>query len=376
MGSEPSTKRIIDTLEALWQKNKTNVAIFADLKKVNHKILLHKLEHYGIQPQWFKSYLSNRTQYVDINGTNSNRQEVTCGVPQGSILGPLLFLIFINDLHRSTKMKTILFADDTTLIASGAYEDKLIKDINKELANVHTWFTQNQLTVHPEKTYFMVTNSKNPKKFNGSLMLHNVQLNRIGEEEETKTTKFVGLLLDENLTWKHHIDHVAKKVTQQSFIIIKNRSSLPLNIRKLLYNSIIKPHLEYGAHIWGHSTGIGMKKLERAQKRVIRAVSNTKIWNGHTNSLFAKHQILKLGDLINMNTMKIGKQIIMKEVPVPLHKFVELVPANSRTRSGTKIIMKIPYSKSRADEKTLKARLPRLWNELEEDTELHHCHPS
>ena len=140
------------------------IGVFLDLKKafdtVNHNILLKKLYHYGIRGnlfKWFESYLTNRSQYVLFNGIKSDIRDVTCGVPQGSILGPLLFIIYINDFSGvSDKLFYVLFADDTNVFLSGKDINILIDTIQFELTKLHDWLLANKLTLNIAKTHFMI----------------------------------------------------------------------------------------------------------------------------------------------------------------------------------------------------------------------------
>ena len=153
------TELVSHVIEAMNRKE-TNISVFLDLSKafdtVNHNILLRKLEFYGIRGlalQWFKNYLTGRKQYVLYNNTQSSRQYITCGVPQGSVLGPLLFSIYINDIPNCLKhSKSIVFADDTTIFASCNNMNTLYNNMNDDLANLINWFKANMLSLNIAKT--------------------------------------------------------------------------------------------------------------------------------------------------------------------------------------------------------------------------------
>ena len=152
--------KIADALEL----GEFTVGVGLDVSKafdtVNHQILLSKLYYYGLRGcvmNWFASYLAGRKQLTEFNGSRSMFSDVTCGVPQGSILGPLLFIIYINDLHNSSSILTfLLFADDTNVFVSGKNLKELIININRELTNVDIWFRANKLSSNIEKTNFML----------------------------------------------------------------------------------------------------------------------------------------------------------------------------------------------------------------------------
>ena len=155
--------QLVDKITNAVEKNETTIGIFLDLSKVfdtvDHKILLHKLEHgfRGIVLEWFKNYLTNRTQYVAFNNCTSNPGNIICGVPQGSILGPLLFILYVNDItYTSNMLEFILFADDTTILYSHKDINSKINVVNKELQEVNNWFKANKLSINASKTNFMI----------------------------------------------------------------------------------------------------------------------------------------------------------------------------------------------------------------------------
>ena len=201
-----------DTIKNSLDNRKFGCGIFLDLQEafdtVNHSILLMKLENYGIRGpalEWFKSYLSDREQYVTVNGSSSSCLNVTCGVPQGSVLGPLLFLIFINDLPNSTSVLSYLFADDTNIYFEPENLDKLQRIVNNELKKVKQWLDVNKLSLNIDKTNFIIF--KSPQ--HSSLGTVNI---KIGNQpvKNSRYVKFLGVLLDENLSWKYHLSELSK----------------------------------------------------------------------------------------------------------------------------------------------------------------------
>ena len=206
------------------------VGCFLDLKKAfdtaNHNILLQKMHHYGfrgISLTWFKNYLLDRTQVVNVNGTDSSPRNISVGVPQGSVLGPLLFLLLINDLPNSVNLlKVLLFADDTTLQASGSNLEALYKTINDQLTQAAVWFTCNKMTLNISKTKYIVFRTNNmPLNPSLNLSIGDKLIERIGEDCITTSFKFVGHVLDEFLAWKHHIVSVKRKIACANFKIMQ-----------------------------------------------------------------------------------------------------------------------------------------------------------
>ena len=190
---------------------------------VNHDILLDKLEKYGIKNKalhLITIYLTNRTQMVYTNNSYFAPQTIKCGAPQDSILGPLLFSIYINDLPKASHFETSLYADDTALILSEKELDTLNKNVSKELIKVENWLNKNKLSLNLVKTKYMLTkpNFKNFTKTNNFIIhVSGVKLKRC------YSTKYLGLILDKDLTWKHHLHYTLKKLSQRVDIMAKMR---------------------------------------------------------------------------------------------------------------------------------------------------------
>ena len=214
-------------------RGKINAVVFLDLKKafdtVNHKILLSKLRKYGICDKahsWFESYLDNRMQRCSVNGTLSRSCSLSCGVPQGTILGPLLFLLYINDLPSClSNCQSRMCADDTHLTYAGFSADNIQTCLNDDLVNVSNWLIANKLTLNMTKTEFMLIGSRQrlctltvPSRpsINGSPIEH------------VTTAKSLGVLIDDNLTWRSHIDKLTKKIAFWYWGHKANQASCPL----------------------------------------------------------------------------------------------------------------------------------------------------
>ena len=247
---------LINTLLKSLDEGKITLGIFIDFKKafdtINHSILLKKMAHYGVRGiplQWFSSYLSNRSQLLCYNGITSKGKKITYGVPQGSVLGPTLFLMFINDLPNATSFFHFrLFADDSNIFHTFDVGQKVInmEEVNTNLRKVQRWCNVNKITINLKKTNYMIIMGKRQAvSVNGTLKVANTNI------EEVSVASFVGIQIDIHLTWTAHIQMVNKCVRQKVGILFKIRHFVPKYILVLLYKSFIQPHMSYGIEVYG-----------------------------------------------------------------------------------------------------------------------------
>ena len=253
---------LVDKISSALEARMHTVGVFLDYSKafdtVNHYILIDKLCHYGVRGialDWFRSYLTNRKQFVSLNGIDSDMRDVTCGVPQGSLLGPLLFIVYINDFQLSAKMLSfILFADDSSVFFSHRNPQTLLQTVNSELTNATLWIQANKLSLNLKKTNYMLF-SNSLSILPGNVMFNGVEIERVS------TFKFLGLHIDEHLNWKYHISKLCKLLSRNTGVIYKLKSVFPLNILHMLYATLILPYLHYGVLAWGNSFKSQMDKI-------------------------------------------------------------------------------------------------------------------
>ena len=210
---------------------------------ISINILLSKLYYYGfrgIAQNFFTSYLSGRSHYMKHENYTSDDAVTTHGVPQGSILGPLLFILYINDINKCHSSPSSLYADDSTLIISGSTKEELETKANRQLAGIRTWLNANKVCLNINKTSYMVISNKTSiKQSEFDIKIENTSINR------TSVTKILGILLDDQLSFKQHVQSVTLKVSKFLYIMYKLRNHFPTKVAISLYYSLVYPHLLY-----------------------------------------------------------------------------------------------------------------------------------
>lgn len=262
----------------LWALDKGDMIgiILVDFRKafdlVDHNILLKKLELHKLSPnsiKWFGSYLSGRKQKVSFKNTQSDYGSVKYGVPQGSILGPLLFLLFINDLPLHSNVMTDLYADDATLYDISASKEEIEKKLQTAILDLDNWCKQNGMVINIDKTKAMlITTRQKRSRINGNLQiyLNNTQVSTVSNE------KVLGVVIDNNLTWAEHVSKMAKKMSTNIWLMSKIKYYLSLEHRLIFYKSYIQPHLDYANIVWGNTTKNNLMQIEKLQKRACRVI--------------------------------------------------------------------------------------------------------
>ena len=317
----PMTHLLNAAARALNSK-KHLLVIFCDLQKAfdtcNIKILLEKLYKVGIRGSelnWFKDYLHNRQQFVSIDDVCSDILIINNGVPQGSILGPLLFLLYINDLPNCSTLMALLFADDTALYAEDDNIERLILTVNTQFQKICNYFRLNKLSLHPTKTkYLIFSHSKMVHDNDFSVFINNnnegsndpnliTEIARVKNTDDTPAIKYLGVFFDPSLNFKFQIQNISKKLSRALFSLRCVKNFLPPPALKSLYYSLIHCHLVYACEIWSCTFFSNLLPLIKKQKAALRIISNVK-YNAHTEHLLKKHEILPLNYLIENMKIK------------------------------------------------------------------------
>ena len=307
---------IVEYLDHVYDainNNKKCVTIFLDFSRafdtVNIDVLLGKLDHYGIRgmaKQWFSSYLVDRPRYVSIGGAKSDLIEYNIGVPQGSVLGPVLFTIYINDMYNACKqLQLIHYADDTTAFISGKNMSDLVNTINLELDCISQWLQSNRLTLNVKKSSYMIHGHSDISTSNICIRNENLVL--------VQQAKFLGITIDDKLKFEEHANNVVTKLSRISGIIWKSKDVLPKRTLRMLYLSLGWSQINYGILAWGKGNKTYTKKVCLAQNRIVRNLY------GSTNfSIYKRHDLLPFDETYELNALiKLYKELKMTNMTNP-----------------------------------------------------------
>jgi Reverse transcriptase (RNA-dependent DNA polymerase) len=392
--TEQTLLHVTDYIAKALNKGDYCIALFLDLKKafdvVSHEILIQKLQKFGISGttlDWFKSYLKDRSQIVDIDGNLSEPCNISISVLQGSILGPILFLMYINDLPLSTELKSFLFADDTTGLTSGSSLPQLIDKFNTEIQKLAMWFRANKLCVNTSKTKFIIFHTKGKKiDFEGKTVVFNnnepggpvdplqiTPLERIYNENPVahgRSYKLLGIYFDETFSFNHHVQHLCNKLSRSLFFLMRAKNFVCTNSLKLLYYALIHSNLLYCIGTLTAMSQSNAKKIFIMQKKAVRTISNVKS-NTHTGPLFQKHGILpypklqKQFILIFMHGIEYeyGPQIFRENWPKNAERNLQYA-----LRNGEQLT--VPRCLKESLKNAPLFNFPQKWNELDVNTKL------
>ena len=360
---------LVDKISHLLNKNMKVASIFLDMSKafdcVDHKILLQKLYSYGIRGvaySWFRSYLTGRTQKVFYNGILSdNNCEISCGVPQGSILGPLLYLIYVNDCDKSLRhSNAILYADDTTLIVSAKSYSDLYKFMNEDLRNLHKWLCLNKLTLNASKTKFIVYSISSRSSNVPSELSVEIDGNPI---ERVDNYTFLGTKINQHLSWKPHMLEILSKIQRNLGVVRKIARFLDRHSLFQLYHSLIMSHIRNGIVVWFHSHAAIRKKIQACANKFLRIIFHLKPRDS-VRALMKENKLLSVNQIYHLEIAKIMQKYTLKTIPIPFLKIFEGQIRTSRTRTRSASSIAIAPSSTLKCAQSIRCTGPKIWNAL------------
>ena len=311
---------ITENIRKALDDKKVACGVFVDLKKafdtVNHDILTEKLKFYGIRNtanEWFKSYLGDRQQFVSILGHESRTRPMPHGVPQGSVLGPLLFLIYINDLFKAINYSKVFhFADDTNLLNIAMNYKQMKKQVNIDLKILYKWMLANMITLNKDKTEFIIFHK--PGHIPPQLK---IKLN--GEQLYTsKSIKYVGVLLDGTLSFEYHLKNLNLKLNRANGMLAKARHYMDTTNLRTLYYAIFNTHLTYGCQVWGQSDNAHLQHISKLQNKAVRIMNFT---FQNSDLCYFQMKILKFLDQVKLQNCIFVHKTLNNETPECFKKY-------------------------------------------------------
>ena len=348
--------------------------VLVDFKKafdlVDHDILLTKLELYGIKNEtlhWFKSYLSQRQQQVSISNTLSSFRPVSCGVPQGSILGPLLFLLFINDLPLYTSIVfTDMYADDTTLYYVHTSQEAIERNLQIALNELSNWCKNNGMVLNTLKTKVMLITTK--QKRNG-LSKDGIELKYNDDPlQSIANDKILGVFVDNNLSWSEHVKHISKKIASNVWLLSKIKMFLSQEHRIQFYKSYIQPHIDFCNIVWGNTTETNKMKIFRMQKRAVRVILDYNVES--TTEAMKSLNIQSIYDRLFLRKAKFMFKVYHKITPTYINESFNLrssLNTSVNLRSMNVGCFVPPKPRTECFKQSLRYSGCLIWNSLPED---------
>ena len=319
--------KMIDSCLHAINKSEFTGIVFLDFKKafdlVNHHILLEKLKLYfpnSTTVDFIRSYLSERQQYTCIDGKKSEKGQILSGVPQGSVLGPLFFLIYINDLplQLDNSINIDLFADDTSIYASGPNINSINTTLQYNMNKANNWCKTNDMIIHPDKTKSMIIATRQKQQKTTQKLNLTLESSTI---EQVKQHKMLGLWIDSGVSWNLHIDKLIKKISRNTFLLSRLKLFTNTHNLKMFFNAHIMSHINYASTIWDGCCKDALKKLNSVYRRAIKHLIHNP--NLSTDEKIEELNLLPLDKQLEVNKTIFIQKIICGKTPPYLSQLIK-----------------------------------------------------
>ena len=353
-------------------------ALLLDLQKafdtVNHSILLSKFQAMGMNKStvtWFKSYLSQRKQFVDISGTRSPEGVISCGVPQGSILGPLMFLVYVNDMNSATSCKLFLYADDSVLVTTGKDLTEIERTLSSELQNIQVWLEINKLSLHLGKTESIVFGSKQKLKRGAKIQVKCKDTTIVNKDK----IKYLGITLDQDMSGVSQGNSVIQKINGNLKFLYRKCFFLSQREKKMVCSALLQASFDYGCNIWYRGLkSILKKKLQTAQNKMMRFILGFGSRHHISAKDFTDLDILNLAGRMDYLTVAHFYDIYHGTAPSYLRNAIRVADVHSHNTRNSSLNFMVPAVKSQGKLEFMFNGI-KVWNALPDEVKLSYSKP-
>ena len=368
--TELACHSIVKDIYSAFDRGEYGLGVFLDLSKafdsLDRKILLKKLEYYGfrnISLKWFESYLSQRKQYVSFGNAESPLLPVNFGVPQGGILAPILFILYINDIIKSTNdVKFVIYADDTNVFVTDRSLNNLVSRSNDALVAIKKWISRNRLTLNERKTQYIVyhrSQRSNPV-LSSPILIDDIVISRVCE------TKFLGVYMDENLCWHRHISHICSILSKYVAIFLKIKDKISKENLLIIYYSLVYSNLIYCVSVWGHVNKSSLFPVIVLHKRIIRMLGGLAA-RDHTEPVFNDLRLLNLQNISSyVSSLFVYKSLNM----IHSNWFAYYDNVYYHTRLSRRNNLIVPFARTNNSRQSITYAGPSTWNSIPDDLKI------
>jgi hypothetical protein len=370
--TQRATLLLINEILPLLGTDEMALCVFLDFSKafdtVNHSKLLSKLERYGVRGtanDLIRSYLTNRKQYVQNGDISSEVLPVEEGVPQGSVIGPLLYIIYANDLHYLIKERlSIMYADDTTIIFKNKCINNLTSDANKYLKSVLDWCNFNKLSLNSKKTKFML--------FNKKLSLVNVPKVYIGNQEieQVKEFKYLGYHIDQKFNHSAHLKSLVGKLSSLKYVTYRIKKHMTIHAASNFYYSMVQSKLLYGILLYAGASEVNKhyKRIKSLQNRIVFNLFALPTDSMHNiKRIYKRIKILPFEELYRVNVCSTFYDVINNNYLPKLYEIVINCIRDHKYLTRNRNTYKLPFPKMKSVKLNLIYRSLSIWNSLEDN---------